>query len=88
MHLLWVCFVCCRFNQILCQRSFAHLRAVFDEYAKISKKTVEEAVKSEFSGDIKDGLLTVGMIKTGFLRARASIAIVHISYVNSVCPSG
>jgi len=36
---------------------------VFDEYAKISKKTVEEAIKSEFSGDIKDGLLTVGLIQ-------------------------
>jgi len=46
----------------LCQRSFAHLRAVFEEYAKISKKTVEEAIKSEFSGDIKDGLLTVGKL--------------------------
>ena len=33
---------------------------MFDEYSKISKKTVEEAIKSEFSGDIKDGLLTVG----------------------------
>ena len=49
-----------RFNQILCQRSFAHLRAVFDEYGKISKKSVEDAIKSEFSGDIKSGLLTVG----------------------------
>jgi len=53
-------YVCYRFNQILCQRSFAHLRAVFEEYVKISKKTVEDAIKSEFSGDIKDGLLTVG----------------------------
>jgi len=53
-------YVCFRFNQILCQRSFAHLRAVFDEYAKISSKTVEDAIKSEFSGDIKNGLLTVG----------------------------
>ena len=54
----------CRFNQVLCQRSFAHLRAVFDEYGKISKKTVEDAIKSEFSGDIKDGLLTVGTKQT------------------------
>lgn len=52
--------MCFRFNQILCQRSFAHLRAVFDEYAKISSKTVEDAIKSEFSGDIKTGLQTVG----------------------------
>jgi len=57
----WRSFVYCRFNQILCQRSFAHLRAVFEEYGKISKKTVEDAIKGEFSGDIKDGLLTVGM---------------------------
>lgn len=47
------------FNQILCQRSFAHLRAVFEEYSKISKKTMEEAIKSEFSGDIRDSLITV-----------------------------
>jgi len=60
IHYLYKYVLYCRFNQILCQRSFAHLRAVFDEYSKISKKTVEEAIKSEFSGDIKDGLLTVG----------------------------
>ncbi len=49
-----------RFNMILCQRSFAHLRAVFDEYQKLSKKSMEDVIKSEFSGDIKDGFLTVG----------------------------
>ena len=50
-----------RFNQILCQRSFAHLRAVFNEYDQVSKKrTIEEAIKSEFSGDIKNSLLTLG----------------------------
>ena len=53
-------FLLFRFNQILCQRSFAHLRAVFDEYQKISKKTMEQVIKSEFSGDIKDGFVTVG----------------------------
>ena len=51
-----------RFNQILCQRSFAHLRAVFDEYQKTSKKTMEDVIKSEFSGDIKDGFVTVGKL--------------------------
>ncbi len=49
------------FNKIICQRSFAHLRAVFDEYDKLSKKGgIEKAIKSEFSGDIKNSLLTVG----------------------------
>ena len=45
---------------ILCQRSYAHLRATFDEYTNISSKDIEDAIKSEFSGDIKNGYLTVG----------------------------
>ena len=44
---------------IICQRSFPHLRAVFEEYEKLSKKTMVDAIKSEFSGDIKDGFVTV-----------------------------
>ena len=45
---------------ILCQRSFAHLRAVFEEYKKLSGKDIEDVIKSEFSGDIKNGFITVG----------------------------
>ena len=41
-------------------RSFAHLRAIFQEYAKISEKDIEDVIKSEMSGDIKKGMLTVG----------------------------
>ncbi|XP_070544362.1 annexin-B12-like [Ptychodera flava] len=48
-----------RFNVILATRSFEQLRATFDEYAKISKKDIEKAIKSEFSGDIEQGLLTI-----------------------------
>ncbi|XP_070544353.1 annexin A7-like isoform X2 [Ptychodera flava] len=48
-----------RFNVILATRSFEQLRATFDEYAKISKKDIEKAIKSEFSGDIEKGLLTI-----------------------------
>ena len=34
---------------------------MFEEYDKLSKKGgMEGAIKSEFSGDIKNGLLTVG----------------------------
>ena len=42
------------------QRSYAHLRAMFEEYKVLSKKSMIDVVKSEFSGDIKNGLLTVG----------------------------
>lgn len=46
---------------ILCQRSFPHLRAVFEEYKSLSGKDMEDVIKSEFSGDIKNGFITVGM---------------------------
>ncbi|XP_026468259.1 annexin B11-like isoform X2 [Ctenocephalides felis] len=47
------------FNMILCQRSYPQLRAVFDCYEKIVGHSIEHAIKSEFSGDIKDGLLAI-----------------------------
>lgn len=38
----------------------AQLQLVFQEYHKLTGHDIEQAVKSEFSGDIEDGLLTVG----------------------------
>lgn len=48
-----------QFNKILASRSFPQLRATFEEYKKISKKDMEEVLKSEFSGDILSGLKTI-----------------------------
>lgn len=48
-----------RFNVILASRSYPQLRATFDEYEKISKKKMEEALKSEMSGDLLRGMLTI-----------------------------
>lgn len=47
------------FNAILCTRSYAHLRRVLTEYQRISGHTLEKAIKEEFSGDIKAGLLAI-----------------------------
>lgn len=52
-----------RFNVILASRSYPQLRATFDEYEKISKKKMEEALKSEMSGDLLRGMLTIGKIR-------------------------
>ena len=52
---------CCRFNKILCSRSYTQLRAIFEEYNKISKNTIEKAIQKEFSGDIEKGHLAIGM---------------------------
>ncbi|KAI0216536.1 Annexin A11 [Lamellibrachia satsuma] len=48
-----------KFNQILCMRSYEHLRVVFDEYHALSKRTIEQAVSNEMSGDIKQGMLSI-----------------------------
>ncbi|XP_065209150.1 annexin B9-like isoform X2 [Planococcus citri] len=47
------------FNAILCTRSYPHLRRVFTEYQRISGHTLENAIKDEFSGDIKEALLAI-----------------------------
>jgi len=48
-----------RFNVILASRSLAQLQLVFEEYKRISKKDMEQAIKSEMSGDIEDGMLAI-----------------------------
>ncbi|XP_071943392.1 uncharacterized protein [Antedon mediterranea] len=48
-----------RFNVILASRSYAQLRATFEEYSKISKNDIEVAIKKEMSGDLKNSMLTI-----------------------------
>jgi annexin A7/11 len=47
------------FNVILCQRNYAQLGLVFQEYKRISGHDLEEGIKSQFSGNIQEGLLSV-----------------------------
>ncbi|XP_059169999.1 annexin A6-like [Physella acuta] len=48
-----------RFHTILVSRSYAQLRATFQEYAKLANKDIEDSIKSEMSGDIKEGMLAI-----------------------------
>jgi len=48
-----------RFNVILASRSLEQLELIFAKYAEISEKEIEEAIKSEMSGDIQDGMLAI-----------------------------
>ncbi|XP_072016490.1 annexin A11-like [Amphiura filiformis] len=52
------------FQRILVAKSAAHLRMVFDEYEKVSKKSIEKAIKSEMSRDLENAYLTI----VGFFR--------------------
>ena len=47
------------FNLVLATRSFAHLRAMFEEYKKLANKDLSESVSSEMSGNFKSGLKTI-----------------------------
>eukprot|EP00042_Codosiga_hollandica_P034613 m.244013 g.244013 ORF g.244013 m.244013 type:complete len:588 (-) comp54451_c0_seq4:185-1948(-) len=47
------------FNTILCLRSYDELRAIFHEYQRISSKSMEQVLKSELSGDVQAGMLTI-----------------------------
>ncbi|EDO32043.1 predicted protein [Nematostella vectensis] len=48
-----------KFNSILASRSFDQLRATFNEYSKICKYDIEESIKREMSGDLRDGMVTI-----------------------------
>ncbi|KAK3604066.1 hypothetical protein CHS0354_004729 [Potamilus streckersoni] len=50
---------CLRFNVILVSRSYAQLRATFQEYAKLANKDIDDTIKSEMSGDLKDSMLAI-----------------------------
>lgn len=47
------------FNSILCQRNYAQLKLIFDEYHTITGHTFEQAIENEFSGEIKDGFTAI-----------------------------
>ncbi|XP_060803295.1 annexin B10 isoform X3 [Amyelois transitella] len=47
------------FNKILAHESFAQLRQIFEEYKNISGRTIEQAIKAEIDGELKDALSAI-----------------------------
>ncbi|KAG7464834.1 hypothetical protein MATL_G00169880 [Megalops atlanticus] len=53
-----------KFMSILCTRSFPHLRRVFQEFVKCTNKDIEQVIKKEMSGDVKNAMYaTVRSVK-------------------------
>ncbi|XP_021199593.3 annexin B10 isoform X5 [Helicoverpa armigera] len=47
------------FNRILAHESFAQLRQIFEEYKNISGRTIEQAIKAEIGGELKEALSAI-----------------------------
>jgi hypothetical protein len=52
------------FVEILGHAGQRHAYLIFQEYKKISGKTIEQAMESEMSGEILNGLLAMGMFSS------------------------
>ncbi|KAI5608096.1 annexin A6 [Silurus asotus] len=48
-----------KFMSILCTRSFPHLRKVFQEFVRCSNKDIEQIIKKEMSGDVKNVMCAI-----------------------------
>ncbi|CAH2980625.1 unnamed protein product [Chilo suppressalis] len=47
------------FNKILAHESFAQLQLIFEAYKGISGRTIEQAIKAEIGGELKDALSAI-----------------------------
>ncbi|XP_076018945.1 annexin A6 isoform X3 [Genypterus blacodes] len=48
-----------KFMSILCTRSFPHLRKVFQEFVRCSNKDIEQIIKKEMSGDVRNAFFAI-----------------------------
>lgn len=60
--------------QILAHESFAQLRQIFEEYKAISGRTIEQAIKAEIDGELKDGLSAIGILFVKLIGSQSGIS--------------
>ncbi|XP_074647038.1 annexin-B12-like [Tubulanus polymorphus] len=51
-----------KFNSILASQSEQQLKLVFDEYQKLTGRSLEQAIRSEMSGDLLNGMLALAKV--------------------------
>lgn len=66
------------FNAVMVASNPAQLQLVFDEYRRLTGHDIEQAVQSEFSGDILQGMVTlvkIGKNRAAYFAERANAAM-------------
>ena len=51
----------------MAHESYEQLRLIFDEYKKISGRTLEQAIRDELSGPLLEAMMTIGKKKVFIL---------------------
>lgn len=71
------------FNTIVSSQSFAQLRTIFDDYRKVTGIAIEQAIVTQFRGDIRTTLITL----VNCIRNRAAFfaECIHEAIEVSVC---
>uniref|UniRef100_A0A8D3BPI2 Annexin n=1 Tax=Scophthalmus maximus TaxID=52904 RepID=A0A8D3BPI2_SCOMX len=71
-----------KFIDILCHRSVPQLRQTLVEYKNISKKTLQESIESEMSGNLETLLVAVGEKNTSLLNLTLTLIVVSRSEID------
>lgn len=72
------------FIHTVVSKSHNHLRHVFSTYERLTSKDIEESIKSEFSGDIRVGLSSVGTQRSLIIEIFV-YEVVRCVTINRVC---
>ncbi|GCC35348.1 hypothetical protein chiPu_0013831, partial [Chiloscyllium punctatum] len=48
-----------KFISILCMRSYPHLKRVFQDYIKLTNRDIEQTIKNDISGDVRNALIAI-----------------------------
>jgi hypothetical protein len=51
--------------ELLLRRSYSHLREMFAEFQMLKQQPIEDSIRLDFRGGLRDGLLALGKPKKG-----------------------
>jgi hypothetical protein len=53
--------------ELLLRRSYSHLREMFAEFQTLKQHPIEDSIRLDFRGGLRDGLLALGKSEKGYI---------------------